>query len=338
MLKQFVWSGAFAALALPSSAAQANDSTATLAAGGLVLTKSRSIEMRSEDLFLSEKQVRVRYRFANTSPRAQTVEIAFPLPDLVPDPLDNEGAPIPINGPTNFLKFSTIVDGKPVHAQVELKAVLAGVDQTSLLNSLHVPLNPWSDSTEQALGRLSAANQQKLMKLKLAVRDCCDVGPDGRTHDKKGLRALWTLKTTYFWQQTFPAAREITIEHRYAPVVGHWLGNNWDESANDAASRRAAGLERREFCVDHKFVASVRAQPRAGFMSDYLRYVLVTGANWKGPIGDFRMTVDKGQASNMVSFCGDHVHKIGPTAYQVHYLNFTPKRDVGVLILNRRGG
>ena len=40
-----------------SGPAGANDSTAGLAAGGLVLTKSADIEMRSEDLYLSQKQV-----------------------------------------------------------------------------------------------------------------------------------------------------------------------------------------------------------------------------------------------------------------------------------------
>jgi len=30
----------------------------------------------------------------------------------------------------------------------------------------------------------------------------------------------WTLKTTYYWEQTFPAGQEVTITHRYAPSVG----------------------------------------------------------------------------------------------------------------------
>ncbi|RYF94972.1 MAG: DUF4424 domain-containing protein, partial [Caulobacteraceae bacterium] len=46
----------------PAGAALANDSTAELAAGGLVLKKTDSIEMRSEDLYISQKEVVVRYR------------------------------------------------------------------------------------------------------------------------------------------------------------------------------------------------------------------------------------------------------------------------------------
>eukprot|EP01035_Chromulina_nebulosa_P002425 gene2425-3273_t len=53
--------------ALIAAPVLANDSTAELAAGGLVLTKTDAIEMRSEDLFISAEAVRVRYVFINTS-------------------------------------------------------------------------------------------------------------------------------------------------------------------------------------------------------------------------------------------------------------------------------
>jgi hypothetical protein len=322
-------------LLLPA-AAGANDSTATLAAGGLVFAKSPSIKMLSEDLFLSENQVRVLYHFKNTAARAQTVEVAFPLPDLAPDPYDIEGSPVSVDAPTNFLGFKTRVDGKPVQAKVELKAVFKGVDETALMRRLHVPLNPFPDATGKALTNLSPANQQKLIKLGLAKRECCDVDSNGDTHDKKTLEGRWTLKTTYHWKQTFPAGREVTVEHQYVPVVGHWVANNWFVNP-DSSMASAVEQERKEYCVDQNFVSAVRAN-KAGnkFLTDYLKYVLITGANWAGPIGDFKMTVDKGNAANMVSFCGDNVQKLGPTTFQVHYRNFTPKQDVGVLILTPR--
>ncbi|WP_083852165.1 DUF4424 family protein [Legionella tunisiensis] len=48
---------------LLSEIACANDSTAELAAGGLVFTKNAFIELQSEALFLSLKKVRIRYSF-----------------------------------------------------------------------------------------------------------------------------------------------------------------------------------------------------------------------------------------------------------------------------------
>jgi hypothetical protein len=45
----------------------ANDTTAELATGGLIFTKSDGLEMISEDLFISMKEVRVKNRFFNHS-------------------------------------------------------------------------------------------------------------------------------------------------------------------------------------------------------------------------------------------------------------------------------
>ena len=62
--------------------ARANDSTAELSTGGLVFVQNDDIEMRSEDLFISAAEIRVRYRFFNKSAKDVTVLVAFPMPDV----------------------------------------------------------------------------------------------------------------------------------------------------------------------------------------------------------------------------------------------------------------
>ena len=54
-----------------------------------------------------------------------------------------------------------------------------------------------------------------------------------------------------------------------------------------------------------------------------------------GPIGNFRLVVDKGDANNLVSFCSDGVKKIGPTQFEMRKSDFTPERNLYVLILKR---
>ena len=56
--------------------------------------------------------------------------------------------------------------------------------------------------------------------------------------------------------------------------------------------------------------------------------MLATGANWKVPIGNFHMLIDKGDPTNLVSFCGDGVRKTGATTFEVHHTNFTPIREI----------
>jgi hypothetical protein len=45
--------------------------------------------------------------------------------------------------------------------------------------------------------------------------------------------------------------------------------------------------------------------------------VLKTGANWAGPIGDFRLTLNKGDPKALISFCETGVVKTGPTTLEM---------------------
>jgi hypothetical protein len=190
---------ALAALLALSGPSGANDSIANLETGGLVLIKNTDIEMRSEDLYISDKAVRVKYVFMNTSPKDATVTVAFPMPDIAWDAA-YANADIPAAG-ANFLAFTTNVDGKPVKAQVEQKAMdQNGVDRTAYLLGIGVPLDTRVPATnDAALNRLPKAQQDAVVKLGLAA------WPDEGIGVPHKLSARWTLKTTFFWQQTFPA-------------------------------------------------------------------------------------------------------------------------------------
>jgi hypothetical protein len=62
-------------------------------------------------------------------------------------------------------------------------------------------------------------------------------------------------------------------------------------------------------------------------------YILKTGANWRSPIRNFRLVVDKGSPDNIVSFCGTGIRKISPTQFEMQRTNWRPDRDLRVLIL-----
>jgi hypothetical protein len=131
----------FLAGLLTATPAFTNDTSAELATGGLIFTKSDDVEMLSEDLFISMKQVRVRYRFYNHSHRDIVTQVAFPIPDI-PYGVDDFNFAIPTDDPENILGFTTTVNNRPVAALVERKAVLDGLDKTEVLRELGVPLAP----------------------------------------------------------------------------------------------------------------------------------------------------------------------------------------------------
>lgn len=318
-----------AAFAVP---ALANDSAGYLAAGGLVLTRTPDIGMRSEDLYVSEKEIRVRYRFFNTSKADIKTLVAFPIPDL-PPPNGREYV-LPGGDPVNFLGFKTKVDGKPVTSAIEQRAEAGGSDCTGLLKSLNIPLSPVQEGIRNALNALDAEEKAKLVKAGIAREEVADYG-EGM---KKYLEPAWTLKSTFHWEQVFPAQKELVVEHRYTPSVGGNVG--YLISADGKFNREILAEYKKRYCVDSGFLAAVRrVQKAAGgnrlLPETQLEYVLVTGANWAGPIKDFRLVADKGSPENLISFCATGVKKIGPTQFEVRYKDYTPDRNLQVLIAHR---
>jgi hypothetical protein len=293
-----------AGLSLATSAL-ANDSAASIAAGGLVLQRNDSIDLLSEDLYVSADEIRVRYVFRNRTRKDVETIVAFPMPDrdLSIDMMDAFGD---FKWPSDF---RTRVAGRPVQTRLERKAVLKGKDYTALLKRLRIPL----EDPYRALKALSAAGKSRLRTLGLARDDM----------------PLWTVKETYFWTQRFPAGRDLIIDHRYVPGAGGSVQSVVSTKEGRSTPEGRAMIAR--YCMDRHFLASVDALPGAGDTS--IDYVLTTGANWARPIGDFRLVVDKARPDNLVSFCGQDVRKISPTQFEVRRKNWRPTRDLHVLII-----
>ncbi|MDO9473536.1 MAG: DUF4424 domain-containing protein [Caulobacter sp.] len=317
-----------AALAAPAAA---NDSTAELAAGGLVLTRTDAIVMKSEDLYISADEVRVRYVFLNTSGKAVTTRVAFPMPDIGGPEFFFHDTNIPGGeDPANLLAFVTRVDGAAVRMDVEQKAFVGDVDRTAWLIARGLPLALHVDGMVERLDALPPADQTEAVRLGLAIPDEYDAGRGWETH----YNPAWILKTTFHWEQTFPAGKEIVVEHSYRPATGGSVGTIVG-SPFMATPEWAETRDR--YCIDSAFLAGVKkAQGKSEyppFTEQRIAYVLKTGGNWAGPIGDFRMVIDKGTPANLVSFCASGVKKIGPTTFEVRKTNWTPDRDLSILIL-----
>jgi len=97
---------------------------------------------------------------------------------------------------------------------------------------------------------------------------------------------------------------------------------------------QSKGLNR--FCIDQNFLNALIRPLNTEWEQKFLEYILVTGANWSGPIKRFRLVVDKGSPANLVSFCGRGVRKISPTQFEMSASEFTPKSNLSVLILTPR--
>ena len=65
----------------------------------------------------------------------------------------------------------------------------------------------------------------------------------------------------------------------------------------------------------------------------FLSYVLRTANSWAGPIGTFRLTLDKGAVENVISLCATEIQKTGPTTFVIEKTDYAPDRDLEILIV-----
>ena len=318
---------ALVAAATIGPAATANDSAAEMAAGGLVLRQNRDIDMVSEDLYVSQDEIRVRYVFRNRSPRDVRTIVAFPLPDM---DLANEP-----EGDVSWPgEFRTRVDGRAVRMSVERRAVLNGTDHSALLRSLNVPISGHEDVSPmyRAVDDLPAAAQDRLAQVGLI-----ELGNDPSA-GRRMASPRWTVRESWYWEQVFPAGRDIVVEHRYRPGAGGTVTSALMSPEYRDGEGAREWIAR--YCIEPSVLAAIdRMTARRVLNIDevWLSYILTTGANWRSPIADFRLVVDKGRPENLVSFCGEGVRRISPTQFEMRRRNWRPDRDLNVLILRPSG-
>jgi hypothetical protein len=311
-------------LAFAAPPATANDSTAELGAGGLQLVRNFDVRLVSEDLYVSADAVRVTYRFLNTSDTPITSIVAFPLPPIDAVVPEEMNIILPEPAAQNFVGFTVTVDGRPVTPLLEERATALGVDRSDVLRRMGLPLNPIAEGLYQTLEALPADSVGELSRLGLVYVD------------EYSTQAAWRLEATFYWEQTFPAGREIVVEHTYKPVAGYGFFGEHVLSEPYYVDT---------FCIDDAFARAARAKlaPLAGTMNPYLdevrlSYILTTAANWLGTIGTFRLVVDKGSPDALVSFCAEGVRKISPTEFEVTAEDYVPLQDLHILIARPAGG
>ena len=325
--------------------ALANDSAGGLDATGLFFTQTDQVTMVSEDLYIGLEKITVDYVFENTSTRDFTTEVIFPMPPLSLEELGNSDFNLPYDrGQPNLVNFTATVDGQPVQVSQDRIAVLApgwsddrplaqqydtpGRDVTALLRDAGITdLSLDAETVIHALRALPQAQRQQL-------RDEGVISADQNGDDAT---PLWSVILRYHWTQTFPAGQSLSISHGYdnRPTLGFY---SWQHSWRD----NPENTNTQRFCIDD---GTSRAMERALAMLDqngepgnfgyaaYTNYVLRTANSWSGPIGTFRLTLDKGHSENIITLCIDGIKKTGPTTFEVTKTNFIPDRDLEILVV-----
>lgn len=331
-----------------AASAYANDTTAQLGTGGLVFVTNEAIRMASEHLFVSRDEIKVVYEFENTLDEPQDILVAFPMPDITGGPdrmVSIPGAYDFATGedaedPDNLFGFKTTFNGEPVAAELHQYAFHNNIDYSALLTDLGVPLNPVTGATFNALNELDEEQVKTLLHHGLVYNMEYDAG-QGPQSD---LEPIWSLRSTYSWEASFPPGKSEVV-HTYRPSVGGTVGVTFlSGSDDDEWAKRSLAEHKDKYCMEDSFVAAVERTGETSdgwthypFTENWISYIWSTGNNWAGPIGKFTLTIDKGNADSLVSFCGENVKRIGPTTFEMTAEDWYPPwdRELEILFLDR---
>jgi hypothetical protein len=311
--------------------ALANDSTAELPVGGLVFTQNAAISIESEELTIAPDQVSIRYVLLNQGQQPESLTVTFQLPPIDLSEADNFA--ITSDDPANFLAFQTKVDGKAVTLKINQRAFLGEKDVSAPVRRAGLPL------------LLIGAQQARIAQMPKEARDrlideglLIPAGTDAIGQQFYG--ASWTVKTTATRQQTFPPGKPVTVEHRYRTSVGLSFDTVLRKGLRDnAALEKEVKRYRTTYCVPDELlrgidrIAGSAEENTAQLRERRISHVLAPGANALGPVKDFRIVIDKGRPERLVSFCLDNVKKISPTTFEVRTKDFTPERDLKILLI-----
>jgi hypothetical protein len=290
-------------LLVPTLSSFADDSAASVTPEGLQFKPMKEVSVEREDLYIDNEKVEVTMTFLNTSAKDISSIVAFPIPDYKFSPPE---------GIAEFNDFSVEVDGKVINYQTEVRAFVDGKECTKILKDMKFPIADLEASRQYFL------NLSEKDRISLINRGIVDT-----TYFPDEVR--WTVWKKYYWQQTFPANKTITIKHRYTPYAGSQYFRN--ETKDIAYLKNTA-------CLDKKYLTIIKkSDPEALGGITWVSYILKSALNWKQPMKIFHLTVQK-YPNDIFSTCFNHPFKqTDSNTYELSINNFVPDSDITVYFI-----
>ncbi len=319
----------FAGLICHPALPLANDSSAEFGIGGLVLARSNSIEIVSEDLYISQSKVSVEYVFRNVSGKDMSTLVAFPTPGLAASSDGLHSVPFH-DRDADFVGFKTLVDGVPVKTRVEQRALAAGIDSTDLLKTHGIPLIHYTGAVFAKLKTLSSDIVSDLEK-------------KGLVSTMNGVEPAWMLKTTFYWSQKFPDGKDVKIAHTYTSVS--------DEATYSPLAENPKGVlanYSENYCLDgavEKAVKKLNARREKMLNADKIpkfalgRKLAGIHPGDRSKLGRVHQAFQtcRGQRckAKLCELLWRNVRKISPTQYEVIKEKFYPQNNLRILFIER---
>jgi hypothetical protein len=301
---------------LCASNAFANGAIAERKTGGLVFKQSDTVSILREDLFISLNKVTVGYLYKSVDDKIQQVTIVFPMPSVDVDDGPGSIAEILPEGspPENYMAFAASIDGKPIEVKPFARAFIGETDLTAKLEAHGIPLHMMVENKPEVLAKLPQALLDELYALGAIIKD---------DYQPPSYFPVWQYQVAFEWEQEFKTG-ETRVDISYVPLAGF---------PSDIGDSYETGERATAACVDDALLKTIAKRKSEGGYYEVatVGYVLTTAKYWKGPIGEFNLTVEKPNADNLAAFCPLEAKKVSPTRFEWQAKDFTPDKDLSAV-------
>lgn len=269
--------------------------------------------------------------FANTNNHDIDATVAFPVPTLDGNTIENEPIKLPSKDPTNYMSFHVTVNGQAVAPKVEVRAFKNGKEISARLRALGLPLSVLDPNLRSSAAKLSPDHPKKLVQDEWIV--------DEGTRNGKSARYLWPWWDTriqFNWTQHFPANGVIQVHHSYRPVVG---GSYIPANSDGKYSVQPYCGDANTLHRMRKFALGKRAKDEGEviFFERRVQYILTTANNWNGPIRTFHLKAVTDRPEDIFTTCFAGLKHTSQTTYEFTRNDFRPDRELELLILQASG-
>lgn len=299
------------------SGAYANDGIAHVGTGGIELLKTDDIQMVSEVLEISTTQIKVSYRFLNTSKSDIKTTVAFPMPAF-------SNAAERSENDHQMTDFKLFVNGVQMPANMHRVFRIKGVDVTDQLRKIGLSEQQIFDSKFYCFSEPTSL----IVHCRLTPEQSAAIKKLGNEEDGDS-----EIQETAYWEMVFPAGKEIEVAHEYRPFTGlvYQPSSVIDRSQVNGLFKNGAA------CMDDKALQGITKMYQKGEAMPNLwigdvEYILGTGRNWKGPIKDFKLILKKDMPEQRVSLCfPGKPMKTSPVTIEFTQKNFVPQDKLYVI-------
>lgn len=312
----------------PAPAKQADEeeqpTPAPLTVGSMAVASNAALTVESMAVDVTIDRVTYAYKLNNKGTTRLALAASVALPDLE---VNNEGTTIyllPSQSAENVVGLEVKAAGKPIFTTPHVQAIALGIDRRAELSGANIPLIPFGEPVQKALG---AANPETIIKLEnLGL-----VTPRDPSQPNAPVIGDWSLHVVHGWTQNLDPNVSTEVDVAFSPIKAVYT--------IDAAS--VAGFEalKDQACLTPQFMEAVKGLLKAkGSTVDVGDITLANDgpARWlENPPAS--VAIHKPTPDSLVAFCGVDAKTQGEAVVKGNMPGSSQAGGLRVLIFAKNG-